>query len=113
MGEGGPAGEDSRERSDDGRVLRPEYVVLGEEAVVPAANVVRPPPNRFTHELVADEPYYFDRPEHGPEPDGVLPAGTKVVLLVQDNGSCRVVSGSGLYVRVRRASLRELPGRRI
>jgi hypothetical protein len=111
MVEGGPAGEAPRKGADAGRVLRPEYVVLGEGCLVPAANVVRPPPNRFTHELVADEPYQFDRSEQGSAPDGVLPAGTKVVLLVQDNGSCRVVSGSGLYVRVRRASLRELRGR--
>jgi hypothetical protein len=111
MGEAGPAGEDPREGTGVGRVVRPEYVVLGEGALVPAANVVRPPPNRFTHELVVDEPYRFDRPQHGPASDGVLPAGTKVVLMVWENGTCRVVSGSGLYVRVRRASLRQLRSR--
>lgn len=59
---------------------------------------------------MADEPYHFDRPQRGPEPDGELPAETKVVLLIEDDGRCRVVSASGLYVEVRRASLRELPG---
>jgi hypothetical protein len=37
----------------------------------------------------------------------VLRAGTPVVLLVDGDDRCRVVDGSGLYVEVRRASLRE------
>ena len=86
---------------------RPETTVLDEEALVPERNLVRPPPNRFTHELVVDEPYRLDRP--GGPPDGVLPAGTRVVLLVEGPDRCRVVDGRGLYVEVRRASLRRLP----
>jgi hypothetical protein len=93
----------------DGVVLRPEPVVLGDEALVPERNVIRPPPNHFTHELIVDEPYRFDRPEGTGEPDGVLPAGTPVVLLVDSPDRCRVVDGSGLYVEVRRGSLRKLP----
>jgi hypothetical protein len=92
-----------------GRVLRPEIAVLGNEALVPAANVVRPPPLRFTHELVVDEPYHLDRPERAPEPDGVLRRGTRVALLHQGDDHCRVADASGLSVDVRRASLRELP----
>jgi hypothetical protein len=95
--------------SDPGRVLRPEVSVLPEEAVVPERNVVRPPPNRFTHELVIDEPYRFDRPEDVGEPDGILRAGTPVVVLVEGPERSRVVDSSGLYVEVRRESLRELP----
>jgi hypothetical protein len=39
----------------------------------------------------------------------VLPASTRVVLLVESADRCRVVDGNGLYVEVRRASLRRLP----
>jgi hypothetical protein len=107
------AGEGRRgdEDRDAEGVLRPEITVLGDEALVPAANVVRPPPTRFTHELVVDEPYHLDRPERRPEPDGVMRAGTRVALLRQGDDHCRVVDGSGLSVEVRRASLRKLPGR--
>jgi hypothetical protein len=86
-------------------MLRPEAQVLPDEALVPDTNVVRPPPNRFTHKLLVDEPYRFDRPERPGEPDGVLAAGTPVALLVEGPERCRVVDGRGLYVEVRRASL--------
>jgi len=89
-------------------MLRPEAKMLGDEALVPAANLVRPPPNRFTHELALDEPYHFDRPQRAAEPDGVLPAGTPVAVLVESGERCRVVDGRGLYVEVRRQSLRGL-----
>jgi hypothetical protein len=98
----------SGDRPDVGVIRRPEAVVLGEEALVPERNVVRPPPNRFTHELLVDEPFRLDRPERTDDPDGVLPARTQVVLLVEGPDRCRVVDGNGLYVEVRRASLREL-----
>jgi hypothetical protein len=62
--------------SDAGVMLRPETSVLPNEALVPERNLVRPAPNRFTHELLVDEPYRFDRPERAGEPDGVLPSGT-------------------------------------
>jgi hypothetical protein len=54
---------------------------------VPERNVVQPPPNRFTHELLVEEPYRLDRPQRADEPDRVMPSGTRVVLLVE--GSCR------------------------
>jgi hypothetical protein len=87
---------------------RPETNVLADEALVPDSNLVRPPPTRFTHELLVDEPYRFDRQRRGREPAGVLPAGTRVVVLVEGEDHCRVVDGRGLYVEVRRASLRRL-----
>jgi hypothetical protein len=90
-------------------MLRPEAQVLGDKTLVPHENLVRPPPNRFTHELAVDEPYHFDRPERTAEPDGVLPAGRRVAVLVEGAERCRVVDGSGLYVEVRRRSIRELP----
>jgi hypothetical protein len=90
-------------------MLRPEPSVLRGEALIPERNLVRPAPNRFTHRLLVDEPYRFDRPERADEPDGVLVAGTPVVLLVEGADRCRVVDGRGLYVEVRRASLAKLP----
>ena len=102
------SGEGSDKESNAGEMLRPEAVVLPENAVVPELNVVRPAPNRFTHELLVDEPYRFDPPGPTGEPDGVLPAGTPVVLLVEGPDRCRVVDGAGLYIEVRRASLRKL-----
>jgi hypothetical protein len=102
-----PDGERVRD-SDPGVVLRPQAEVLGDEALVPDGNVIEPPPNRFTHALTVDEPYRFDRPESSGEPDGILPAGTQVVLLVEGGKRCRVVDGAGLYVEVSCASLRKL-----
>jgi hypothetical protein len=93
----------------DSVVLRPESHVLSDNALVPDQNIVRPPPNHFTHELLVDEPYRLDRPQPAGEPDGVLAAGTLVVVLVQGPDRSRVVDGQGLYVEVRRASLRKLP----
>jgi len=93
---------------DSGVVLRPEMVILGDEALIPSSNLVQPPPNHFTHVLDVDEPYRYDRPERSDEPDGVLRAGTQVTLLVQGDDYCRVVDAAGLYVEVRRASVRKL-----
>ncbi len=91
-----------------GRMLRPEAAVLPDAAVVPEQHLVRPPPNRFTHELTVDEPYSFDLEGGAAERAGVLRAGTNVVVLVDGPERARVVDGSGLYVEVRRGSLREL-----
>ena len=81
-------------------MLRPEPRVLADGALVPDANVISPPPNRFTHELVRDVPYRLDRPARAHEPDGVLEAGSSVVLLVDGPELCWVVDASGLYVEV-------------
>ena len=103
-----PEDQGSDAGPDEGVMLRPPAEVLDKKALIPERNLVRPPPNHFTHELVADEPYHFDRPDQLDEPDGVLPAGTQVALLVAGDERCRVVAGNGLYVEVRRASLRKL-----
>ena len=102
------AGDEPQTGPQPGRVLRPEAVVVGDEALVPEANVIRPAPNRFTHELIVGEPFWFDRSERSDEPDGVLRAGTPVVVLVEAGETSRVVDGTGLYVEVRRSSLRPL-----
>ncbi|GAA2725498.1 MULTISPECIES: hypothetical protein [Streptomyces] len=90
-------------------VLRPDATVLGAEAVIPRDNVVRPAPNRFSHVLEEVHPYWFERSERAPEPDGMLPAGTPVLLLREEGDHCRVVTATGLYVTVGRENLRRLP----
>jgi hypothetical protein len=94
---------------DEPRVLRPEWVVLGGESLVPATNLARPAPEHFTHELVAHARYLLDRPGAHREPGGVLLAGTPVVVLSRDENRCRILTGSGLAVDVPAATLRELP----
>jgi hypothetical protein len=94
-----------RER-EPGIVKRPVPTVLDESALVPGEALVRPPPNRFTHELVRDEPFRFG----DGDPAGTLPAGTPVVLLREGPEGCGVVDARGLYVRVRRGSLRGREG---
>ena len=90
----------------DGVMLRPEARVLPDEALVPAAEVVSPPPDRFTHELVTDEPY---RREGDSDPEGVLRAGTRVVVRAEGAARCRVVDGGGISIEVKRSSVRRLP----
>jgi hypothetical protein len=80
-----------------GRMLRPEAMVLSEAALVPEHRLIKPPPNRFTHELQRPQVYYYDDPVG--TPDGELAAGTPVVLMVHDGGRyCRVVDPRGLYL---------------
>lgn len=109
MGESPRSREDLPRAHDPGVMLRPEATILGDESLVPEANIVRPAPNRFTHELSVDEPYRFDEGGESAEPDGVVPAGTPAVLLVEGPDRSRVVVQGGLYIEVRTASLRKLP----
>jgi len=89
--------------------LRPESVVLPENACIPAPNVIAPAPNQFTHELTRPQPYSFTGAQPGRSPDGDFPAGTRVVLLRYDGGShCWVVDGQGLYVEVEYGGLKRL-----
>lgn len=90
-------------------IIRPEPSVLPESSLIPALNLISPPPNRFTHEVTRPCPFYYTTARQSSAPDGQLPAGTKVVLLVDDGGEhCRVVDGQGLYVEVERAGLKQL-----
>ena len=89
-------------------MLRPDFVVVPDDSLVPEANTIRPAPNRFTHELVDDEPYYFDRTAETDHPDGILPAGTPLAVLIEHDDFCRVADASGLYVDVHRSNLRPL-----
>lgn len=89
--------------------LRPDAEVLPESAMVPAKNIINPAPNQFTHEVTGAAPFYYDGAQQGRPPDGELPAGAKVVLLVHDGGPyCRVADGRGLYVEVGYDSLKAL-----
>ena len=82
-------------------------VVMPDETLVPARNLVSPPPNQFTHELLRTQPYYFYAP--GSAPSGALPAGAKVVLMVHDGGpTCRVIDGQGRYIEVDYDNLKKL-----
>lgn len=80
------------------RMLRPEPVVVPDSALVPPANLIRPPPNQFTHEVRKRQPFYYGT-KAGKDPDGEFAPGTKVVLMVRSKGKmCRVVDDRGLYV---------------
>ena len=88
--------------------IRPEAEIFDESALVPAANLITPPPNQFTHQLRRAQPFYFNSPDHKPS-DGQLSKGTNVVLLVYDGGKyCRVADGRGLYVEIEYDSLQKL-----
>jgi hypothetical protein len=90
-----------------GRMLRPKAVVLDKDAMVPPRNVIKPPPNRFTHKVKRSQPYFYEDAQD--EPDGEFAAGTRVVLMVHDGGaSCRVVDGHGLYVETAYGGLHDL-----
>ncbi len=89
------------------RFLRPPMEVLGDEALVPAPNLIQPPPNRFTHRIVAETPFWFGSEKDGDKPSGLFKAGTEVVLLLAERGRCRVVDGQGVYAEVPADSLVE------
>lgn len=90
-------------------IIRPEPSILPENSLIPARNLITPPPNQFTHELTQRLAFFYTAARHSHAPDGHLPAGTKVVLLVDDGGEhSRVVDGQGLYVEVERAGLKRL-----
>lgn len=91
------------------KFIRPEATVLPAESLVPAGSLIRPPPNRFTHETVARTPFSYSHTSDIDAPDGSLAAGTQVVLLRSDeHDRASVVDGSGLYVVVPLAGLRRL-----
>jgi hypothetical protein len=91
------------------RMLRPKATVLPDSALVPSANL-RPPPKRFTHEVVAEQPFRYVAAD-GP-PDGCFAAGTRLLLLEHgDEPLCRVQDRNGLCVLTAFAGLRALPPR--
>jgi hypothetical protein len=89
---------------EPGRILRPEPVVLGDSALIPAEHLISPPPSRFTHELAIDQPFALG----AGQPAGVLRAGTPVAVLAEGEQTSRVADRNGLSVEVPTASLRPL-----
>ena len=88
---------------------RPRKIVLPESAQVPDRNLLQPPPNQFTHDVLEEQPYYYIGPHQGSPPEGRFAAGTKVVLLRHDGGPvCHVADGRGLYVATAFGGLRPL-----
>jgi hypothetical protein len=91
------------------RMIRPKAEVLPESALVPDRNLIRPPPDRFTHEVVAEQPYYYRAPGRRAAPAGRFAAGTRVLVLSHDGGAfCHVVDGQGLRVVTAHKGLRPI-----
>jgi hypothetical protein len=76
-------------------VLRPQKSVLPDAAAVPKKNQA-PVPRRFTHELAAEQPFYYSARDTAPA--GSLPAGSRVRLASAGRTRCRVVDSRGLSV---------------
>ena len=85
---------------------RPEITVLSESSAIPAGHIVRPPESP-THELTRDQAYWYER-EASAEPNGTLAAGTKVLLVAEDDTSSQVVDPRGLIVTIDKGALRKL-----
>jgi hypothetical protein len=83
-----------------GRVIRPKAVVLPDSALLS---------NRFTHEVIAAQPYFRAAPTPQSRPAGVLAKGTQVVLIEHLGGPmCRVVDQRGTPFYTAFAGLRAL-----
>jgi hypothetical protein len=72
------------------RVLRPKAVVLPDDAVIGER------PKRFTHQVVAEQPFHWiDTPAEAP-PDGRFAPGTRLLMLAHDGGPhCTVQDAEG------------------
>lgn len=90
------------------KVIRPKATVLPDSAQLPDRNVLKPAPNQLTHEIVAEQPYYYMGIDQAAPPDGKFAQGTKVVLLRHDDAECWVADGRGLCVAISCDGLRPL-----
>jgi hypothetical protein len=87
-------------------VKRPDLSILDDRSVIPDANLISPPPNRFSHAVAHDQPFFWEEPEAGEKPAGTFEAGHRLLLVrEEEDGWCRVVDGQGLYVVTALASL--------
>ena len=83
-------------------VIRPEKRSLPDAAAVPAKNQA-PVPRRFTHELAAEQPFFYSAGDT--EPAGTLSAGSRIRLASEGRTRCRVIDARGLAVYVACAGL--------
>jgi hypothetical protein len=81
-------------------ILRPKALILPESAQLPEQNVLRPPPNQFSHIIDGEQPYYFRGVDKGVRPAGYFSSGTRVLLLRHDSTECWVANCRGLYVAI-------------
>jgi hypothetical protein len=85
---------------------RPKATLLPGSALVPSANVKRPP-ECFTHEVRTAQPFRYTAADAAPA--GRFAAGTPLLLLERGQGPlCRVQDGRGLCVMTAFAGLRAL-----
>jgi hypothetical protein len=66
----------------------------------------------FTHELIEDEVYYINGPQQARPPDGTFEKGTKVILLMDGDSYCQVVSEMDVTAYVATGSLKPLENKR-
>ena len=88
-------------------VLRPKRTVLPASAQIPSRNVRRRPA-RYTHELVAEQPYFYE-PDSSGEPAGTFAAGTRLEQVAEEGALRRVVDSRGLSVYTSSDGLEALP----
>ena len=67
-------------------------------ATMPAAKTPPPPVSPATHMLTADEPYFATEPAAGAKPDGMLKAGSKVLLVIPGAQYSQITTDTGLSV---------------
>jgi hypothetical protein len=84
-------------------MVRPRIEIQGDEGA-PSSEIVTPPPNVFSHELIVDE-----RVGPSDTPTDVLSTGTQVLLMSVGGDRCWVVDGVGRHVEINLSSLRPLP----
>jgi hypothetical protein len=90
------------------RMERPDPTVLPDSSLIPDQALVQPPPTTFTHDLAVDEPFRYARSDPSTPPDGVLAAGTRVVMVDEGGEVSRVIDARGLRVWISSAGLHRL-----
>ena len=87
-------------------VTRPKMTTLPEAAQIPARNLRRPPA-RYTHRVIAEQPYFYE-PDATGNAAGTFGAGDRVARVEEEGTLCRVVDSRGLFVYTSCAGLEPL-----
>ena len=87
------------------RMKRPAVTVLSDRSLIPPANLISPPPNRFSHATTHELPYFWSEEALDEAPAGTFEADLRVLLLREDGRYARVVDERGLYAIVELAGL--------